>query len=79
MEIDMLIGVIYGDDFMRTTFNIPDELMEEALRITQFQSKTDVIIYSLNELIRRKRLDELKKLKGKIDIDIDLNRSRKRQ
>ena len=64
---------------MRTTFNIPDELMEEALRITQFQSKTDVIIYSLNELIRRKRLDELKKLKGKIDIDIDLNRSRKRQ
>ncbi len=64
---------------MRTTLNLPDDLMEEALKITRFRSKTDVVIYSLKELIRRKRLDELKELKGKIDIDIDLDRSRRRR
>ena len=64
---------------MRTTLNLPDDLMEEALRITRFRSKTDVVIFSLKELIRRKRLEDLKMLKGKIDIDIDLTRSRRRR
>jgi Arc/MetJ family transcription regulator len=63
---------------MRTTLNVPEDLMEEALRITRFRSKTDVVIYSLKELIRRKRLEELKDLKGKVDIEIDLKRSRRR-
>ena len=64
---------------MRTTLNAPEDLMEEAMRITRFRSKTDVVIYSLKELIRRKRLEELKDLKGKIEVDIDLNRSRRRK
>lgn len=64
---------------MRTTLNVPEDLMEEALRITRFRSKTDVVIYSLKELIRRKRLEELKDLKGKVDIEIDLKRSRRRR
>lgn len=64
---------------MRTTLNVPDDLMEEALRITRFRSKTDVVIYSLRELIRRKRLEELKELKGKVHVDVDLKRSRRRR
>lgn len=64
---------------MRTTLNVPEDLMEEALRITQFRSKTDVVIYSLKELIRRKRLEELKELKGKVDLKVDLTRSRRRR
>jgi Arc/MetJ family transcription regulator len=63
---------------MRTTLNVPDDLMQEALRITRFRSKTDVVIYSLKELIRRRRLEELKELKGKVHIDIDRKRSRRR-
>jgi Arc/MetJ family transcription regulator len=64
---------------MRTTLNVPDDLMQEALRVTRFRSKTDVVIYSLKELIRRSRLEELKELKGKVDIDVDLKRSRRRR
>jgi len=64
---------------MRTTLNLPDNLMEEALRITRFRSKKDVVIHSLRELIRKKRLEELKDMKGKIDLEIDLNRSRRRK
>jgi hypothetical protein len=53
--------------------------MEGALRITRFRSKKDVVIHSLRELIRKKRLEELKDMKGKIDLEIDLNRSRRRK
>jgi len=75
----MLLNEIKGEKYMRTTLNVPEDLMEEALRITQFRSKTDVVIYSLKELIRRKRLEELKELKGKVDLKVDLTRSRRRR
>ena len=68
-----------GGEKMRTTLNLPDNLMEGALRITRFRSKKDVVIHSLRELIRKKRLEELKDMKGKIDLEIDLNRSRRRK
>jgi len=64
---------------MRTTLNVPEDLLEEALRITRFRSKTDVVIYSLKELVRRSRIEELKASRGNIDISIDLKRSRRRK
>jgi Arc/MetJ family transcription regulator len=63
---------------MRTTFDVPEEMLEEARRLLGFKSKTDVVIVALRELIRRRRLDELKELAGAIDLEIDLNRSRRR-
>jgi hypothetical protein len=64
--------------YMRTTLDIPEELMEEAKELLGFTSKTDVVIVSLQELIRRKRVDELKKLSGAIRLEIDLPVSRRR-
>jgi hypothetical protein len=63
---------------MRTTLNIPEDLLAEAQAILGYQSKTDVIIYSLRELIRKKKLEELASLSGKIHLKIDLHKSRKR-
>jgi len=63
---------------MRTTLDIPQELIEEARRILGFKSKTDTVIVSLQELIRRRRIDELKDLLGSIELDIDLGDSRRR-
>lgn len=65
-------------DFMRTTLDIPEELIKEAQELLQFQSKTDVVILSLKELIRNRRIEELKKLAGQIDLKIDLKKQRKR-
>jgi hypothetical protein len=64
---------------MRTTLNIPEELLIEAQKILGIRSKTDIIIFSLKELIRQKRLKELVALSGKIDLDIDLPKSRRRK
>lgn len=63
---------------MRTTLDIPEELLAEAQELLGFRSKTDVIIYSLREILRRKRVEELIALAGKINLDIDIPRSRRR-
>lgn len=64
---------------MRTTLNLPDELLEEATALLQFTSKTDTVVLALQELIRRKKLEQLKALAGQVDLQIDLAGSRRRR
>jgi Arc/MetJ family transcription regulator len=63
---------------MRTTLDLPEDLIEEARRLLGFKSKTDTVVLSLRELIRRRRIEELKELLGKVELDIDLPASRRR-
>jgi hypothetical protein len=63
---------------MRTTLDLPGELLEEARSVLGFKSKTDTIILALRELVRRRRVDELKQLLGKVQLDVDVPRSRRR-
>lgn len=58
---------------MRTTLDLPEDLLNEAMKTTHIQTKTKVIVTALEELIRKSKITELKKYKGKIDLDIDLN------
>lgn len=64
---------------MRTTLDLPNDLLEEAMKVTHLGTKTKVIITALEELIRKAKISELKEYKGKIDLDIDLNTIRGRQ
>jgi hypothetical protein len=63
---------------MRTTLDLPEPLIDEARRLLGFKSKTDTVVVSLQELVRRKRIEELKSMLGKVKLDIDLPRSRRR-
>ena len=63
---------------MRTTLDLPEDLLNEAMRATRAQTKTKVIIRALEELVRKSKISELKTFKGKIDLDIDLNTIRGR-
>jgi len=63
---------------MRTTLDLPEDLLNEAMRTTSIQTKTKVIITALEELIRKSKISELKTFKGKIDLNIDLNTIRGR-
>ena len=65
-------------DRMRTTLDLPEPLIEEARRLLGFKSKTDTVVLSLKEMIRRKRIEELKDLLGSVRLDIDIDRSRRR-
>lgn len=57
---------------MRTTLDLPDGLIQEALTATHAKNRTQVIIMALEELIRRHRISEIKRYKGKLDLNIDL-------
>jgi Arc/MetJ family transcription regulator len=63
---------------MRTTLDLPEPLIEEARRLLGFKSKTDTVVVSLQELVRTKRIEELKSMLGKVKLEIDLPRSRRR-
>lgn len=63
---------------MRTTLDIPEPLLEEARRLLGFKSKTDTVVLSLQELIRRKRIEELKDMMGSVNLEIDIPSSRRR-
>lgn len=63
---------------MRTTLDLPENLLEEARAALGFKSKTDTIVLALRELVRRQRLHELKALMGQVRLDIDTTRSRRR-
>ena len=68
-----------GGQAMRTTLDLPEDLLLEAMKTTHIQTKTKVIITALEELIRKSKISGLKKYKGKIDLDIDLNTIRGRE
>ena len=64
---------------MRTTLDLPEQLLSEAMKATQIKTKTKVIITALEDLIRKSKISELKEFKGKIDLAIDLNDLRGRR
>jgi hypothetical protein len=63
---------------MRTTLDLPAGLVDEARSVLGFKSKTDTIVLALRELVRRRRIDELKDLLGRVELDVDVARSRRR-
>jgi Arc/MetJ family transcription regulator len=63
---------------MRTTLDLPADLLNEAMQVTQTKTKTKVIILALEELIRKSTIAELKNYKGTVDLDIDLDTLRDR-
>jgi Arc/MetJ family transcription regulator len=50
--------------YMRTTLNLDDELLEEALRLTGLDEKTAVIHEGLRALIAREKSRRLARLGG---------------
>ena len=64
---------------MRTTLDLPEDLINEAMKATKINTKTKVIITALEDLIRKSKISGLKEFKGKIDLAIDMNAVRGRQ
>lgn len=77
-NIILLYASFYGDTCMRTTLDLPENLLIEAMKVTQTKTKTGVIVRALEELVRKSKISDLKQYKGKIDIDIDFDAIRDR-
>ena len=57
---------------MKTTVDIPDEELEEAIRHTRARTKRDAIVTAISEFNRRKRLEKLADQLGTFDEVISL-------
>lgn len=56
---------------MRATLSIPDELITEVQKLTGQKSKTGAIIHVMEEYVRRKKVDALLALRGKVTVEYD--------
>ena len=63
---------------MRTTLELPDVLVQAAMKASNHKTKTAVIISALSDLVRKNRIQELKRFKGRVNIALDLHAVRKR-
>lgn len=64
---------------MRTTLEIPEELINEAMKLTGAKTKSQLITDALKEKIDKIKRQRLLTFKGKIDLDIDLDVLRDRK
>ncbi|MBI1870620.1 MAG: type II toxin-antitoxin system VapB family antitoxin [Chlamydiae bacterium] len=62
---------------MRTTMDIPRDLLEEAKLLCGTRSKTSAVILSLQKLIQMKKIEKLRALRGRLDLRIDLRQLRR--
>jgi hypothetical protein len=78
MHMALILYAYTEEENMRTTLDLPEKLLNDAMKITHSGTKTGVIVLALKELIRKSKIAGLKKYRGKIDLDIDLDEIRDR-
>ena len=61
---------------MRTTIDIPDSLLSQACRLSGAKTKRLAVVMALQHLVDSKRVERLRRLRGKIQLDIDLKNLR---
>ena len=59
---------------MRATLNIPGELIDEVQRLSGEKTKTQAIVTVMEDYVRRKKMEDLLALRGRISIDYDWER-----
>jgi Arc/MetJ family transcription regulator len=50
---------------MRSTIELRDDVIRAALELTGLKTKREVVALALEELVRRRRLDDLRSMFGK--------------
>ena len=69
---------MYQENSMRTTLELPDTLVNEAMALTKISVKTELIKFALENVIQREKISELANYFGKLNLDIDLDKMRNR-
>jgi Arc/MetJ family transcription regulator len=59
---------------MRTTLNLDDDLIRDLMETTKAKTKTEAIHQAIKSFLRRRRIEGLLALEGKIHLDLDWRR-----
>jgi Arc/MetJ family transcription regulator len=65
-----------GAKTMRTNIDIDDEIMSEAMTLSQLKTKKAVVETGLKLLVQMKKQEQIKSLRGKLKWDGDLDAMR---
>ena len=57
---------------MRTTLDLPDDLLAQAQRACGARTKTMTVVMALQQLVNSSKIEALRTLRGKVRLDIDL-------
>jgi Arc/MetJ family transcription regulator len=61
---------------MRTNIEIDDQLMSDALRLTGARTKREAVEMGLRTLLRLRRQEEIRRFRGKLQWEGDLDAMR---
>ena len=62
---------------MRTNIVIDDKLMDESLRVTGLKTKREVVELGLRTLLRLHKQEQIRRFRGKLDWQGDLDAMRR--
>ena len=68
--------LIRGGHIMRTNIVIDDKLMDETLRATGLKTKREAVELGLRTLLRLRQQEEIRKFRGKLAWEGDLDQMR---
>lgn len=54
---------------MKTTLNIPEELLDKAMSLSRHRTKTETVIVALQEYIRLKKIEKILEYEGKLQFE----------
>jgi len=55
---------------MRATVTIEKDILDELLKETKAKSKATAVKKAIHEYLRRKKIEKIKSMKGKLDFDL---------
>ena len=61
---------------MKLTINISNEIIRDLLKYGNTNSKEQAIIFALKEWVREQKIKNLKSLRGKLQIELDVEKQR---
>jgi hypothetical protein len=61
---------------VKTTLNIPDDLVDMTMRLSKSKTKTDAIVTAMKEYICRKKLEHIMELEGTLKFSNDWEKAR---
>jgi len=64
---------------MRATVTIEKDKLDELLKETKSRSKTSAVKIAINEYLRRKKIDRIKSMKGKMEFTMTAGEIRHRE
>ena len=61
---------------MKTTLNIPEDLIKKAMALAKHKTKTETVIVALQEYVRQKKIEKIMEHQGKLQFEETWEKSR---